>query len=253
MILIKPAQRHSLVSITVTDTGNMDDIYVNGRYLSEHPTWHAEDSAWKAAHIVKALDKNTLDPRRICEVGCGAGEILWQLHLAMPDDTYFDGYDISPQAYNQCKSKANDRIHFHLKDLATIANAHYDLLLVMDVVEHVENYMGFLRLLKPKATYHIFHIPLDLSMSSIIRVSPILRTREREGHLHYFSRDTALATLQDCGYTIMDAFYTCGGIERHGSGLPARMMSLLRKMTFSLSNELSIRVLGGFSLMVLTC
>lgn len=54
-------------------------IYTDGKYLQENPTWHLEDSPWKAEHILRMMQKNQLMPRSICEVGCGAGGILQQL------------------------------------------------------------------------------------------------------------------------------------------------------------------------------
>ena len=53
--------------------------YNDGGYLSENPDWHVGDSPWKAQQIHKIIDRNKLSPRTICEVGCGAGEILRQL------------------------------------------------------------------------------------------------------------------------------------------------------------------------------
>ena len=39
--------------------------------------------------------------------------------------------------------------------------------LLMDtVLEHLEDYFGFLRKLKTRATYKVFHIPLDLSVQT---------------------------------------------------------------------------------------
>jgi len=38
--------------------------------------------------------------------------------------------------------------------------------------EHVEDYLGFLRKMKTKATFKVFHIPLDLSVQTVLRMSP---------------------------------------------------------------------------------
>ena len=51
-------------------------IYTNGYYLEKNPTWHVEDSSWKAKNIIKMMKRNNIVPKTICEVGCGAGEIL---------------------------------------------------------------------------------------------------------------------------------------------------------------------------------
>jgi len=229
-----------------------ENRYKDGGYLESHPTWHEEDSSWKADHILRMLSKQGIAPKRICEVGCGAGGILGQLHVAMPENVEFDGYEISPQAYELCRAKTTDRLRFHLKNITEDCDTHFDVLLMMDVIEHVEDYMGFLKLLRDVASYHCFHIPLDLTVSSLLRVTPILRTREREGHIHYFTKEIALASLQDAGYEILDSFYTHGGIDMPKQGVTNAAVALAKKATFSLNQDWAVRIFGGFSLMVLT-
>ena len=54
-------------------------LYLDGGYLAKNPGWHVEESAWKATHILRMLKQNHLSPRTVCDVGCGAGEVLKQL------------------------------------------------------------------------------------------------------------------------------------------------------------------------------
>jgi methylase of polypeptide subunit release factors len=78
-------------------------IYESGEYLAQNPTWHVEDSEWKASKVLKALERLKIAPASLCEIGCGAGEILRQLHSHLPD-CKFTGYEISPQAYALAKN-----------------------------------------------------------------------------------------------------------------------------------------------------
>ena len=48
-------------------------------YLIKNPTWHEEDSPYKASKILKILNKNSINPNSIFEVGCGYGGILENL------------------------------------------------------------------------------------------------------------------------------------------------------------------------------
>ncbi|QOJ24011.1 MAG: hypothetical protein HRU78_10440 [Gammaproteobacteria bacterium] len=123
--------------------------------------------------------------------------------------------------------------------------------MAIDVFEHIEDYFDFLRKFKTKAEYKIFHIPLDLSIQTVLRASPILTLRRSVGHIHYFTKETALETLKDTGYDIVDYFYTNSAIELPNRGWKANLMKLPRKLFFSVNNDLAVRVLGGFSLLVL--
>ena len=128
---------------------------------------------------------------------------------------------------------------------------HFDLVLAADVIEHVEDYLGFLTRLKPMADYKVFHIPLDLSAQSVARSRPITDLRHGVGHIHYFYKQTALAALEDCGYEILDYFYTASRLELPNQALSSRIMRIPRRAAFRVNPDLAVRVLGGFSLMVL--
>ena len=230
---------------------NAGNIYKDGTYLENHPTWHQEDSAWKAKQILKILKKNSVTPLTLCEVGCGAGEILNCLSHQYGGEVVFSGYEISPQAFAICKNKEKENLHFFLENLLDHEDPAFDVLMAIDVFEHVEDYFGFLRELKKKALYKVFHIPLDLSVQSVFRLSPILRSRSSVGHIHYFIKETALATLRDTGYEVVDCCYTNGSLELANRGWKANLMKIPRKLFFQLHSDLAVRVLGGFSLLVL--
>lgn len=227
--------------------------YLDGAYLEKNPTWDVEDSPWKAANVIKIMQRNHLAPSRIAEVGCGVGEILHQLYQALPADCSFAGYEISPQAIELCGQRKSERLQFYLGDiLEEETTTPFDLIMALDVFEHVEDYVGFLRRLRAKAKYKIFHVPLEMSVLSVMRMTPILNARDRVGHLHYFCKETALATLNDNGYQIIDWFYTSGPINR-----PPRVMiektsfvDFIKAQIFSKYPDKWVRMLGG-SMMVL--
>ena len=226
---------------------NTDNLYADGLYLECNPTWHEEDSPWKAGQIAKILTRNNIKPSTVCEAGCGAGEILNSLARQYGDGVSFSGYEVSPQAFAICHRKQGENLKFYLiKDLGEI-KSQFDVVMAIDV----EDYFGFLRQLRTKGTYKIFHIPLDLSVQWLLRASPILKQRTSVGHLHYFMKDTALATLKDTGYEIIDYFYTGNGVELPNRGWKANLLKLPRKLFFAVNQDLAVRILGGYSLLVL--
>ena len=226
------------------------DLYTSGGYLERNRSWHGEDSPSKARELLRLLKANGLSPRTVCEVGCGAGEVLRQLQANMPSDRELWGYEISPQAYELCLARANERLHFVLGDLPPEEGEPFDLLFVLDVVEHVEDYLGFLRALRSRGRHFVFRIPLDMTVHMVMRNRPIMRARESVGHLHYFSKDTALATIADAGYEIVDHRYAPASVEL-GRSARNRVARLPRKLAFGLHQDLAVRMLGGYSLMVL--
>jgi len=223
------------------------ETYTQGDYLTKNPSWHVEDSPWKAEQIVRMMRRNRLTPKTICEVGCGAGEILRQLQQRLDKECLFWGYEISPQAFALCKQRANERLRFEPRDILQDKDAFFDLLLLIDLIEHLEDYFGFLRGVKPKSAYKILHIPLDLSVQMVLRGSPIMRTRESVGHLHYFSKEIALAILIDVGYEVLDWFY----VELPLKSINRYIACAPRRLFFAIHEDWAVRIMGGYSLMVL--
>ncbi|HMT27771.1 MAG TPA: class I SAM-dependent methyltransferase [Bacteroidia bacterium] len=229
-----------------------EDFYTKGEYLAKHPEWHTEDAAWKASNILKMLGKNNLHPSSVIEIGCGAGEILKKMQDQLPATVNFEGYEVSPQAFEMTSSRKNERLNFFLKDISEIkSNRSYDLSLMIDVFEHVHDYYGFLEKARDKAKHIIFHIPLDLSVQSVWRGYPLLRKRKNSGHIHYFTKDTALASLRDSGYEIVDWFYTGSYIDLPTKTLKSKIAKIPRQILFAINPDFGVRVLGGYSLMVL--
>lgn len=221
----------------------------NSTYKAANPSWHVEDSPWKATQVLKMIERNKLKPKSIVEIGCGAGEILNQLYQRMEDKTIqLSGYEISPDAYDLCQTRKKDRLRFFQEDLLGTEET-FDLLLMIDVFEHVEDYFGFLRKAKDRATYKIYHIPLDLSHFYMMMNGP-MKQRKKVGHIHYFNKDTALASLQDTGHEIVDWFYTKHCNTKRIS--PAvRLVNALRRTTYSFNPDLAVNLFGGCSLIVL--
>lgn len=229
----------------------MEDRYKDGSYLEKNPGWHVEESEWKARQISRMLRLHNLVPETICDVGCGVGEVLKEVQKRVDDRCTLWGYDISPQAIAMSASRANEQLHFKLADIRQEPDAKFDLLLVMDVIEHLEDYFSFLRAIQPKGQYKILHIPLDLSVQTLLRPHGLRYVHDTYGHIHFFTREIALKVLQDAGYEVLDSFYTSRAVELPTHLLGRRLLKLPRKALFTINQDLAARIVGGFSLLVL--
>jgi hypothetical protein len=63
-------------------------------------------------------------------------------------------------------------------------------------------------------------------------------------------KETALLTLQEAGYEIVDYFYTPTSIDR-GKTLKSKLAKLPRIAFSRITPDLAVRILGGYSLLVL--
>jgi SAM-dependent methyltransferase len=227
-----------------------DAIYINGSYLETHPSWHIEDAEWKAQKVLSIIHRNQLSPTTIVDAGCGAGRVLSCLQNEMPDHCMFTGFDISPQAVSMCQEHANERLRFVLQRPDAEAHQGADLVISLDVLEHTEDYLSYLRSLRRMARHCILHVPLDLSLLSLACGMPE-RVRKSAGHLHYFTSKILMCAMEECGYHVLDAMYTRPAIERPAPTLRCRLARLPRLAAAWISEEFAALTLGGFSLMVL--
>jgi SAM-dependent methyltransferase len=228
----------------------MSSIYEDGTYLENNPAWHSGDSEWKASQIFQILRSNHQSPKSVVEVGCGAGGVVAELAKLM-HETKFVGYDVSSQAIELAKLKASDRVQFVLGDYFAMQNQIFDLAVCADVFEHIDDYLGFLRKLASKQKQVVFHVPLDLSLVSTLFPSILIKTRKLVGHVHYFNKETAEATIRDCGFDIVDNRITAGCLAFPEPGIKGKLFWIIRKASFSISPSFAAKTLGGFSLIVL--
>jgi SAM-dependent methyltransferase len=223
-------------------------IYDDGSYLESNKNWHQEDSPYKAKLVLKAISRNDLKFNSCADVGCGAGLVTELVAEKFPS-AQFEGFELShdvKEFWNQ-RQRLNN-LTFKIENLLD-SEQQYDLIICLDVFEHIEDYFGFLRSLRTKGKYFIFNIPLDMSVMKI--VTPGIKfARQEVGHLHYFNQYSALQTLLDTGYKIHDSYLssiftsTMPRNIRQAAILPIRLMSLV------FGKKIASTLFGGISLVV---
>lgn len=225
--------------------------YLTQGYLEQNPTWDLKDTPWKAGIVAAALARNGIQPSSICEVGCGSGGCLAELRAIYPE-AKLSGFDIAPDAAKFWARYDGLDIHFEVGEVVLKPSFNCDVLLMLDVVEHVPDPHDFLAKLCGKASYYLFHIPLDLSAVSVFRETPLMHVRKKVGHIHYFTKQLALSLLRESGYKIIDASYTQAAFlapTRSWKTLVAR--PLRRILYILLGKDRGVRLLGGETLIVL--
>jgi SAM-dependent methyltransferase len=225
-----------------------EDRYSDGEYLAANPTWGEEDSVWKAERIHDLWLRAGLPiPGTVAEIGCGAGRILAALQSRFPDTVVYSGFDIAPAAIRMAQKHAGKGLAYYCEDL-TKSDLKFDALLCIDVFEHVENPFEFLRTIRRLAPIVVFNIPLEMHVAGVL-INHQLWTRRHYGHLHFYTAAVALETLKECGYSVIGHDYVSRLMDLPRSAseyvfwLPRKVLSLL-------SREVSARILGGTSLLV---
>ena len=229
--------------------------YNDGSYLEKVEDWHVGDSIWKASKVFQMIESHQLSPNTVYDIGCGAGEILVQLQQKINDNVKFVGFDISPQAISLATPRENANLTFFNEDFNSVSFPSPDILLLLDVFEHIPDYFGFLESIRQKTDWVIFHIPLDIGVKTVLKKSDyMMYMRETYGHLHFFTKETAISTLSDIGFEIVDFFYT-NDFEITDAMIPNRFKSRIqykmRKLIFRMNQDLAASVFEQFNLLLL--
>ena len=228
-----------------------DQLYTEGAYLKNNPDWHQEGSKWKADLVLEFIKKFHIPTGLVTEVGCGAGEILFQVAKQLGPGSVLKGYDISPQAIQMAAKKETEQLKFFLGDYTKMNVEKADLILVIDVVEHIDDVYSFLRKLRATGRNFIFHIPLDLSCRTILKPHVMHQQRTSVGHIHYFTEETVLWLLNDTGYKTEHFIYTKPEIDLVKPGSVKQWVKkLLRKFSYALNKKISVKLWGGYSLLL---
>jgi SAM-dependent methyltransferase len=228
----------------------METRYSDGDYLTKNPTWHVEDSPWKARQIVSLMRKHAMEPKRVAEVGCGAGAVLKELSAAYPSCTFI-GYEMSPQAMQLCKSRETTHVQFRQQNIFDSSPEPYDIILCIDVIEHINDSADFLRSLRKLSGFKILHIPLELSVLTVLKANALVGNRRRVGHVHFFNKELAIETVVESGLQVVDWCYTPWALDYPSRNWRAAILNLARRTVDMFNRPLATRLFGGYSLLVL--
>jgi 2-polyprenyl-3-methyl-5-hydroxy-6-metoxy-1,4-benzoquinol methylase len=142
--------------------------------------------------------------RTALEIGCGGCVMLSKLQSIGYEVT---GIDSSPFAFNEGRKKGIHVIQdfFPSKSLST----KFDLIFHVDVLEHVDDYVGFLRSQYDQLNDHGFLVVNVPDASESIKLGDFSLAMHQ--HLNYFSTTSLTSVLESSGFKVM-------ALERAGYG-----------------------------------
>ena len=123
----------------------MNNIYIDNDYWNKNSDYHESDAEYKALNTLSLLSKINLKKNsKILDLGCGSGKYLYVLSNYI--DGNFYGVDISSNSIDRAnKLFKKDNLKFEKKNLDELKNEKFDLIILNDVFEHVEDYIKFLK------------------------------------------------------------------------------------------------------------
>jgi SAM-dependent methyltransferase len=237
-------------TVSAAYAASVSDAYQTGAYAQANPDWHEGDAPHKAAVLAEVARSLGWSPATVVDVGCGVGAVLESFVAALRidrSDLIGEGWDPSVEAIRRAQTRASESLRFVCGDFLA-QGAPAELALCVDVVEHVPDDLAFLTALRDRADRFLFRIPLDLSALDLLRPHRLLDARRTLLHRHVYTRELALELLARAGYHIEHVRYD--RVPPARDTLRRRVVDAVRRASFARLPVLTVRALGGWSLVV---
>ena len=184
----------------------MKDIYNDNTYLEKNPTLHTEDSEFKFQNVKKFLDlivvkKNKI---KILDIGGGAGiigKLVLEYFQKKGSLVIFHSLDLSTQMLKiqkQNNPQIKKTINCSIEDCT---EKNYNLILMIDVIEHIENKQSVAKCLNYLGDNIIYNIPIEKNLFDYLKnltqsFKYYEKQKKRWGHVHFFSINSAKSFLK---------------------------------------------------------
>lgn len=176
-------------------------FYQFDEYIRKNPSLHVEDSSWKVSKIIPLIDAFIHyfnDKIKILDVGGGAGLILKDISKYIENGCgiIVNKYalDLSPGMLKIQKLNNPDIIKALNEDICdtSLDEKEIDLILMIDVLEHIPNQIVALEEMKRISRFIIFKVPLEDNLCSRIwnfamRGKPRQYAIENIGHINIYN------------------------------------------------------------------
>lgn len=256
------------------DRESISEFYKTDEYLRKHPSLHQEDSPWKVTKIIPMVDlfiknhvfgKNEIN---ILDVGGGAGLILKSISSYIEDRYGIKvnkfALDLSPGMLKIQKENNPDIKRLLNEDITKVSvkDKEMDLVLMVDVIEHVLEPVKALKELGRISKFIIFKVPLE--DNAYLNISNFLSRGERRadyaktsGHINIYNLnklkkqiEVNAGTIVDYYFTDVSSYYLNPAYHKERISLLGRLHYLVASLTYKLSPKLCSYIFADFVILL---
>jgi len=160
---------------------------------------------WKVRKLTGVIPDN-LKFSNILEVGCAFGVLLNNIADRLKIDSR-TGIDISGEniktagtLYPECAFFKGTLEDYVKEKSYILKNYRHDLIVLSDIIEHIPDDIGFLKLIQKVSEYVVINLPLEKSFKNRNRKYGI---EDPSGHLHSYDKKLAKKLFDDAGFLMV--------------------------------------------------
>jgi len=182
----------------------MTTHYTDGSYWASRKGFRSE---YKVPLLLAAMEQAGVkleDSTRILEVGCGNGAFLWPFSETVAKlgvRPHFEGIDIADNAISEARQTSGANPPAFTCTTLDAYDSSHDIVLLIDVVEHVPCPLDFLTSVRRLAPLMFLHLPIEHSFLHLLTGRPTA-SYQAYRHIHFFSLETARLLIEDAGWRI---------------------------------------------------
>lgn len=230
------------------------NIYTSGEYISRNPTLDVEDTPWKLSKIIPLAEvfaaRHNSAKVKILDVGGGAGMVLKGLSdFLATRELEVEKYalDLSREMLEIQKRNNPDIVLLSQESIESTSfkDKEFDLVLMVDVLEHIPDLSAALKELRRIAKYVIYKVPIEnnlyYNILNLIKLGGLRRDIfQQVGHVHFFSYGMVMQQLRStgeivrCDFSNVFEFQLSAGYHR-GTNIKEKVVFTAAKYIFELS------------------
>jgi SAM-dependent methyltransferase len=201
----------------------VSEHYTGGAYWANR---RGSRSDYKVPLVLNALAAAGIELRDgmpVLEVGCGNGAFLWPFSDAVAEKGFrpvLRGIDIAANAIEEAQQGSGANPPQFACDSVDSHQGEYDLVLAIDVVEHVPCPVTFLSGLRRFAPTLLLHLPIEHSVLHLLARRPTASYHAYR-HIHFFSLETARLLIEEAGWRVMGVRHSAADPATLGLRAPA--------------------------------
>ncbi len=194
----------------------MSDIYNDQSYVANNPQLHREDSAFKFEQIAGLLEQIQIHENRIkiLDVGGGAGVLggmAAEYFTGKGVGVEFVALDLSAEMLGVQAQSNPHIVRIWNCSVVDCPEKEFDLVLMIDVIEHIQNKDMAANRLNEIGKNVIYNIPIQINVVDLLRnaVNRGLYYSEQTrliGHVHFFSYASARRFVDRHHHRIVSSF-----------------------------------------------
>lgn len=225
-------------------------------YIDKNPDLHNSDIGDKIDAISQLLLPTATKFVSILDVACGSGRILLEISDKYQSEKT-TGIDISQGMIKSATENDTDnRVEWRVENVFNLEPDNYELVLAIDVLEHLEDDQKFLEHIKDLGKFVVVKTPIeDNIINKLVKVisfgliNEYQHTENKYGHIHHYSQKDVDRLIEVSGLKTVSKKYM--HLPRR-SKLFWEILRIISMPLWWLSKPLYIKMNGGFLVLLLT-